>query len=172
MGLESGGGLVSEGGVFAVGVVVGFDVGEDLDVGIGVGDESAVLEHLGLEGAHEGLGPGVVIGIGTRGHALAHPGRAQEISVSAAAVLAATVAVEDQAGERMAGSQGLLERSDDQVSAQMVGQGPADDLARTEINDDREIKPSGGGGCKSLSVKCSAFAQPNSPAGAAERRRA
>ena len=27
-------------------------------------------------------------------------------------------------------------------------------------------------GCKSLSVKCSAFAQPNSPAGAAERRRA
>jgi len=28
------------------------------------------------------------------------------------------------------------------------------------------------GGCKSLSVKCSAFAQPNSPAGAAERRRA
>jgi hypothetical protein len=29
-----------------------------------------------------------------------------------------------------------------------------------------------GRGCKSLSVKCSAFAQPNSPAGAAERRRA
>ena len=27
-------------------------------------------------------------------------------------------------------------------------------------------------GCKSLSVKCSAFAQPTSPAGAAERRRA
>ena len=146
MGLESGGCLVSEGGVFAVGVVIGFDEGEDFDVGIGVGDESAVLEHFGLEGAHEGLGPGVVIGIGTRGHALADPGRTQEISVSAAAVLAATVAVEDQAGQRIARSQGLLESSADQISAQMVGQGPADDLARAEVDDHGQIEPSGGGG--------------------------
>ena len=109
MGLESGGGLVSEGGVFSVGVVVGFDVGEDLYSGIGVSDERAVLEHFGFQGAHEGLGPGVVIGIGARGHALAHPGLAQEISVSAAAVLAAAVAVEDQAGKRAARSQGLFE---------------------------------------------------------------
>ena len=73
--LERGGGFVSEGGVFSMGVVVGFDVGEEFDAGIGVGDERAVGKHLGLEGADEGLGPGVVIGIGTRGHALAHPGR-------------------------------------------------------------------------------------------------
>ena len=113
MGLESGGCLVSDGGVFAVGIVVGFDEGEDLDVGIGVVDESAVLEHFGFERAHEGLGPDIVIGVDARGHALADPGRTQEISVSASAVLAATVAVEDHAGERMARSQGVLERSDD-----------------------------------------------------------
>ncbi len=29
------------------------------------------------------------------------------------------------------------------VSAQIVVQGPANDLARTEIHDDREIKPTG-----------------------------
>ena len=87
-----------------------------------------------------------MIGIGTRGHALADSGRAQEISVSAPAVWATTVAVEDQAGERMAGSQGLIERIDDQGSAQMVGQGPADDLARAEVDDHGQIEPAGGGG--------------------------
>ena len=146
MGLESGGGLVSEGGVFSVGVVVGFDVGEDFYAGIGVIDEGAVLEHFGFQGAHEGLGPCVVIGIGTRGHALAHPGVAQEFSVSGAAVLAAAVAVEDKAGKRAARSQGLFEGVGDQVSTQVPGQGPADDLARTEIDHHGQIKPAGGGG--------------------------
>ena len=130
MGLESGGCLVSEGGVFSVGVVVGFEVGEDLDAGIGVSDKRAVLEHLGFEGAHEGFGPGVVVGIGARGHALAQAGLAQELPVSTTAVLAATVAMEDKAGQRAARSQGLLEGSNDQVRAQMVGQRPANDLAR------------------------------------------
>ena len=78
-----------------MGVVVGFDVGEDLGVGIGVGAEGAVLEHLGRAGADEGLGPGVVIGIGARGHALAQAGLAQEFPERAAAVLAAPVAVEE-----------------------------------------------------------------------------
>ena len=78
-----------------MGVVVGFDVGKALGVGIGVGAEGAVLEHLGRAGADEGLGPGVVIGIGARGHALAQAGLAQELPERAAAVLAAPVAVEE-----------------------------------------------------------------------------
>ena len=49
MGLESGGRFGSEGGVFSVGVVVGFDGGEDLYLGIGVSDERAVLEHFGFQ---------------------------------------------------------------------------------------------------------------------------
>ena len=75
LGRESGGGLVAGGGVFAVGVVVGFEVGEEIGVGIGVDAEGLVLEHLGLAGADEGLGPGVVAGVGARGHALADAGR-------------------------------------------------------------------------------------------------
>ena len=113
MGLESGGILVSEGGVFPVGVKVGFDGGDDRNAGIGVRDERAVLEYFGFQGAHEGFGPGVVIGIGARGHAWAHPGLAQEFSESAAAVLAATVGVEDEIGKHAARSQGLSEGSVD-----------------------------------------------------------
>ena len=129
-----------------MGVVVGFEVGEDLGVGIGAGAEGAVLEHLGLAGADEGLGPGVVIGIGARGHALAQAGLAQEFPESGAAVLAAQVAVEDEAGPDAARSQGLLEGRDDQVGAQMVGEGSADDFARAEVDDHGQIEPAGGGG--------------------------
>ena len=113
MGLESGGRLVSEGGVFSVGVVVGFDVGEEFDAGIGVSDEGAVLEHFGFQGAHEGLGPGVVIGIGTCGHALADAGLAQEIPIRAAAILTTPIAVEDQTGKGAARAQGLPEGRED-----------------------------------------------------------
>ena len=111
-----------------------------------MGDERAVGKYLGFEGADEGLGPGVVIGIGACGPALAHPGLAQEVPESAAAVLAATVAVEDEAGKRAARTQGLLERIEDQVGAQMAGQGSADDLARAEIDDHGQIKPARRGG--------------------------
>ena len=92
------GGLVGEGGVFAAGVVVGFDIGEDFGAGIVGINEGAALEHFGFEGAHEGFGPGVVIGIGPGGHALPELVGAQELAVGPAAVLAAAVAVEDGAG--------------------------------------------------------------------------
>lgn len=64
MGFKLGWGLVAEGGVFAVVVVVGIDVGEDLGACIVGIDEAAVLKHFGFQSAHEGFGPGVVIGIG------------------------------------------------------------------------------------------------------------
>ena len=54
-----------------MGIVVGFDEGKDFGAGVGGVEEAAILEHLGLEGAHEGLAPCIVIGIGTCGHAMA-----------------------------------------------------------------------------------------------------
>ena len=98
MGLENDGGLKSDGEVFSVGVVVKVDVGKE-SVLAQVHSGKATLEHLGFEGADEGLGPGVVIRIGARGHALAHPALAQELPVSGAAILAAAVTVEDKGGE-------------------------------------------------------------------------
>ena len=64
-GLELGRGLVAERGMFPVMIIVGIDVVEDLGAGVGGVDEAAVLEHLAFERAHQGLGPGVVVGIGT-----------------------------------------------------------------------------------------------------------
>ena len=49
MGLELGWGKVVEGGVFAVGIVVSFDEGEEFGAGVGGGEEAAILEHFGLE---------------------------------------------------------------------------------------------------------------------------
>ena len=43
--------MVFEGRVPAVGVVVGFDVGEDFRAGVGRIDEASVLKHFGLESA-------------------------------------------------------------------------------------------------------------------------
>ncbi len=64
-------GLVFEGGLSAAGVVVEVDVGDEFDPGVGRVDEGTVLQHLRFQGAHEGFGLGIVIGIGPRGHALA-----------------------------------------------------------------------------------------------------
>jgi hypothetical protein len=38
-----------KGGVSAIGVVVGFDVGEEAGSGVGPVDDAAALEHLSLE---------------------------------------------------------------------------------------------------------------------------
>ena len=53
--------------MFAVGVVVSFDVGDGFGAcSVGV-EEGASLKHFRFEGVHEGFGPSVVIGIGPCG---------------------------------------------------------------------------------------------------------
>ncbi len=91
-----------------MGVVVGVDVGEEFDPGVGGVDEAAVLQHLRFQGAHEGFGPGIVIGIGPCGHALADAGLLKEPPVFAAAILAAAIAVEDEAFVRWTPKTGPL----------------------------------------------------------------
>src|SRR5678815_1766319 len=97
MRLELDRSLVLERGVFAVSVVVAVDVIEEFGAGIGGVLEDAALEHFELEGADEGLRPGVIVRIGASRHALAQPGRRQGQSKRSAAVLAAAVAMEDGA---------------------------------------------------------------------------
>ena len=60
----------SPGRVFALRVVVSFDESEDLGAGIVLVKEAAALQHLGFECANEGFRPSIVVGIGTRRHAL------------------------------------------------------------------------------------------------------
>src|SRR3954454_16661171 len=100
MRLEFDRGLVAEGGVLAVSVVVPVDEVENFGPGIGGVLKDGALEHLELEGADEGLGPRIVVRIGARGHALAQAGGGQELAKGGAGVLAAAVAMEDSLVDR------------------------------------------------------------------------
>lgn len=62
--------MVMEGGVFAVSVIVGFDEVEDSGPSVMLVDEAAALEHLGFESVHKEFELGVMVGIGSGGHAL------------------------------------------------------------------------------------------------------
>ena len=82
--------------MLSLGVVVSVNVGKDLDLSMPLVNELAALEHLGLEGTHEGFGPGIVIRIGSSRHALSDSGLLEKGSECLASVLAATVAVKKQ----------------------------------------------------------------------------
>ena len=77
-------------------VVVGINVGEEFGSGVVGIDEAAALEHFVFEGSDEGLGPGIVIGIGPRRHALDRSGLFQQRPERPAAILAAAVAVKNE----------------------------------------------------------------------------
>ena len=128
MGFELVRGFVSDRRVFAVGVVVTFDVFEDFSAGVAGVLEATILEHLVFEGSDERLGPSVVIGVGARGHALAQASLGQGLTEGGAPILAAAVAVEDGAiyGACL---ESLVERIEDEIRAQVVGQAPTDDAA-------------------------------------------
>jgi len=134
--------LVVQGGVFALRVVVSFDEGKDLEMGIVLIHEAAVLEHLGFERAHEGLRPGIVVRIGACGHALLNARLAQQSPIGVAVALDAAVAVEDQVRRRAPRLQGVLEGISHQFGAHVVGQRPVQNFKRAQADDHRQIKPS------------------------------
>jgi len=112
-GLEEGRWLVVKGGVQAAGVVVAVDEGKEFVGCVLLAGKAAIAQHLGLERADEGFGPGVVIGVGSGRHALLHACGAQPLTEEAAAILAATVAVEDDALGAASGGECGVEGLDD-----------------------------------------------------------
>ena len=82
-----------------------------------------------------------MIGVGSCGHALARSGEPQDVAEGPAAVLAASVAVEDQIGGVASGGDGLLHGFHDQIAAQVIGQGPAHDASGAQVDDDGEAEP-------------------------------
>ncbi len=79
----------------AVSASLRLDGGEELDLRVGLADKAAALEHLGFDGADDAFAPGVVVGIGPGGHALAEVGLFEKCPKSAAPILTSAVAVED-----------------------------------------------------------------------------
>lgn len=86
--------MITEGGLFALGVLAGVDIGEDFGPSIRGVDEAA-LKHFGLKGAHERFGLGVVIGGCPSRHALAHSCPAQALPLGTTAILATAINVDD-----------------------------------------------------------------------------
>ena len=146
LGFELVGGEVSESGMFALMIVVAFDVFEEFQPSIRGIFKTAALKHLALEGAHEGFRPGVIIRIGPCGHALAQTGTFQHGAEGTAAILAAAVAMEDASPRCWPRLQGLLQGMDDEFRPHVRGQIPTHDAARAQINDHGEVKPACGGG--------------------------
>ena len=126
-------------------IVVAVDVFEDLGSGVIGILEAAALKHLVLEGADEGFGAGVVVRVGASGHALAHAGFGESVAERSARILAAAIAVEDGLinGTRF---ERLLEGGENEIRAHVIGEAPADDAARAEVDDDSEVDPAEAGG--------------------------
>ena len=97
------------------------------------------VDLLVFEGSHEALGFGVVVRIAGAAHADAQAARLQSIGVGGAGILHAAVRVMDQAGRRVPGGQGHVERFDRQARFEMVGERPAHDPAREGVEDHGEI---------------------------------
>ena len=72
--------------MLAVGVVVTLGVGKEFGFGIGLIDEFSALEHFSFEGSDTGFRPGVVVRIGSRGHALARASIGEELPKPTAAI--------------------------------------------------------------------------------------
>lgn len=140
-GFELGGREVSEAGVFSMGVVVAIDVFEDLKASVAGILETAFLKHLGLESADERFGPGVVVRVGSSGHALEHAGIGQGSTKGAAAILTATVAVEDGLACRLC-SEGLPEGGEHKVGAQVIAQAPSHNASGAKVDHNGQIQPS------------------------------
>ena len=95
IGLKLGGCFVVEGRVFAMHVVVGIDEREDFGPSVSKVDETTAVEHFGFQCSHEGFRPGIVVRVRASRHALVHPSLVQDRPEGDAAVLAATITMED-----------------------------------------------------------------------------
>ena len=84
----------------AVAVVEGLDVVEDHELGGGAGGRDEAAEAFGLEGGDEAFGQRVVVGIALAAHAAGDAPGGGELLEGVGGVLAAAIAVMDQARRR------------------------------------------------------------------------
>lgn len=69
----------------------------------------------------------------------------KKLSVWSTAVLAASIAVEDNVSLDRTRRKSLLEGGNNEVRPQMISQSPSDDLSRVKIYDHGQVSPTGGG---------------------------
>ena len=125
------GGEVFQSRMATSGVVVAFDVFEEVVPCLGFIGKGLLFEEFLLESADEGLAPGVVIGVGSPRHALGDAMACQQSTKGSTTILAASVAVEDKPLRvEPAGGQRVVHGLADQITPEVVIQMPTDNLPR------------------------------------------
>ena len=114
--------------------------------GIDVPPGPPATNDLGLVQANDHLGQGVVVRIAAAADRRFHTGLGQSVRVADGQVLAAPVAVMNQALGARPRPQGLLQRVQDQVGPHDPGDPPADDPAGKHIDDKGHVDEPGPGG--------------------------
>ncbi|OLL70169.1 hypothetical protein Ae263Ps1_6384 [Pseudonocardia sp. Ae263_Ps1] len=99
------------------------------------------VDEFFLVAGEERLGDGVVEAGGASAHRSNHIVGGAEVGELPARVLRPAVAVHDHSGWWAAGEQGGGEGLDDQVGAQVVGHGVADDLTGVQVDHGGEVDP-------------------------------
>lgn len=125
----------------AAGVVEHLDVVEQITPGRGPGQIDLATDPLPLQQLEEALGDRVVVTVSPAAHAANDAMGFEECLPVAAGELAALVRVQHQAGFRLATPNRRRQRLKNQVGLHVALRRPADDLAREQVQDDRQVDP-------------------------------
>src|SRR5215210_3048770 len=125
----------------------GFDVVEDHGLGVVSGWRNNVVKTLGFESGPERFGGGVIVTVSPSTHALVDIELSQGGSEVMAGVLAALIAVVDEAGKAPSAlGDGLVECFEHETGFHGVASGPSEDTAAKEVQLGGEEEPAFGGG--------------------------
>ena len=97
------------------------------------------VHFLLLQGSHEALGLGVVVGVAGAAHAGFDAVGLQPFAIFVAGILHAAVGVVDETRRGTAGRQRHVERFDSQARLEVVGERPTDHLARMGVENDGQV---------------------------------
>ena len=127
--------------MLSAGVVEAFDVIEDHEVSGAFVLRQGAAEALGLESGHEALGEGIVIGVTRAAHAWSDVVESQLEAEGGGGVLAAAVAVMDQARWDGLALPSSSEGGGDQGRGEVIAAVMSDDLSAAGIAGEGEVEP-------------------------------
>src|SRR4051794_14198006 len=136
-----GRGPVAQGRVQPLPVVEHFHVLEHRGPGLRAAAEADVVDVLLLERGEEGLHRRVVQAVPAPAHRLLDAVPLQRLAVGLSGVLHAAIRVVNEPRLRPAALQGPHQGVGAELGPEVVGHGPADDLARSQVLDDGRVEP-------------------------------
>src|SRR4051794_24740294 len=122
-------------------VVEALDVAEDRGPGFGLGWPGAPVDEVLLQARVEALEHGVVEAVAAASHRDVDPDAAAAAREDQRRELRAPVAVMDQADVRTTARDGHLERVDDELCAEVIGERPADDPPAVAVHHAGQLQP-------------------------------